>query len=52
MKTIVEVLQEKEEAILRVKREIEALKLVAALIGEEHDPPEHKTEYRPLLQMP
>ncbi|HMK24012.1 MAG TPA: hypothetical protein VK466_16885 [Terriglobales bacterium] len=52
MKTIAEVLQEKEEAIVRVKKEIEALKLVANLIGEEQDKPERKTEYRQLLQMP
>jgi hypothetical protein len=52
MKTIAEVLREKEEAIARVRKEIEALKIAANLIGDEQDRPEHKTEYRQLLQMP
>jgi hypothetical protein len=52
MKTFAEVLQEKEEAIARVKKEIEALKFVANLIAEEQDKTEHKSEYRQLLQMP
>lgn len=52
MKTVAEVLQEKEEAIMRVKKEIEALKLVADLVGEDQEKTERKTEYRQLLQMP
>ena len=52
MKTIAEVLHEKQEAIARVQKEIEALRVAAKLIGEEQDQPERKTEYRPLLQMP
>lgn len=52
MRTVAEVLQEKQEAIARVKKEIEALKCVADLIGEEQEKTERKTEYRQLLQMP
>lgn len=52
MKTIVEVLQEKQEAIARVQKEIEALRIAAKLIGEEQDQTQRTTEYRQLLQMP
>jgi|GEM_PF-1775117 hypothetical protein len=52
MRTVAEVLQEKQEAIARVKKEIEALRFVADLIGDEPETPERKTEYRQLLQMP
>ena len=52
MKTVAEVLREKQEAIAQVQREIEALKVVANMLGEEQDKPERKTEYRQLLQMP
>ena len=52
MKTVAEVLREKEEAIARVQKEIEALRIAANLIGEEQDKAEPKTEYRHLLQMP
>jgi hypothetical protein len=52
MKTVAEVLLEKEAAIVRVKKEIEALKFVANLLGEEPDQLERKAEYRQLLQMP
>ena len=37
MKNIAEVLQAKEEDILRVKKEIEALRLIAPLLGEEEE---------------
>jgi hypothetical protein len=51
MKTIEEVLRMKEEEILRVKKEVEALRIAAGLLGDQ-DSSEHKTEYRQLLQMP
>lgn len=54
MKSIVEVLRMKEEEILRVKKEVEALRIVAGLLNEEETPTtaDHRTEYRQLLQMP
>jgi hypothetical protein len=54
MKTIADVLRAKEEEILRVKKEVEALRIVAGLLSEEETPAnsEHRTEYRQLLQMP
>ncbi len=51
MRDVTEVLRMKEEEIVRVKKEVEALKLVAALLGEEQTP-DNKADYRQLLQMP
>lgn len=51
MKTIEEVLRAKEEEIARVRKEVEALRIAAGLLSDQ-DNAEHKTEYRPLLQMP
>jgi len=51
MKSIEEVLRAKEEEILRVRKEVEALRIAAGLLTDQ-DPAEHKPEYRPLLQMP
>jgi hypothetical protein len=51
MRDVTEVLRMKEEEIARVKKEVEALKLVATLLGEEQNP-EHGADYRQLLQMP
>ena len=55
MKNLLEVLRMKEEQILRIRREIEALKVAAKLINEnEHaaPTPERRLEVRHLLQMP
>lgn len=54
MKDLLEVLREKEEEILRVKKEVEALRIAAGLLGEEGKSPtsDHKTDFRQLLQMP
>jgi hypothetical protein len=53
MKTIADVLRAKEEEILRVKKEVEALKIAAGLLSEDETPTaERRTEYRQLLQMP
>jgi hypothetical protein len=52
MKNLREVLQMKEEEILRLKKEIEALKVAARILSEEQTQAEKKTQYRQLLQMP
>jgi hypothetical protein len=54
MKTIEEVLQAKEEEILRVKKEVEALRIAAGLLSESEreSGTDRQTEYRQLLQMP
>ena len=51
MKDIAEVLRTKEEEILRVKKELEALKIAVGLLAEE-EKPDHQHEYRQLLQLP
>jgi hypothetical protein len=53
MKNPLEVLRIKEQEILRVRLEIEALRITAKLLGEE--PPsasEGKVEYRQVVNMP
>jgi hypothetical protein len=56
MKNLLEVLRMKEEQILRIRREIEALKIAAKLINEKEQAPaavpERRLEVRHLLQMP
>jgi hypothetical protein len=52
MKSPLEVLRMKEEEILRVRKEIEALKITARLLSESEQSSEKKSEYRQLLQMP
>jgi hypothetical protein len=56
MKNLLEVLRMKEEQILRIRREIEALKVAARLINENEQAPvavpERRLEVRHLLQMP
>jgi hypothetical protein len=51
MKNPLEVLRMKEEEILRVRKEIEALKITARLLSESEES-ERKPESRQLLQMP
>jgi hypothetical protein len=51
MKSIEEVLRMKEEEILRVRKEVEALRIAAGLLSD-HDSEDQKPEYRQLLQMP
>jgi hypothetical protein len=53
MKNPLEVLRMKEQEILRVKHEIEALRITAKLIGEE--PPaagDARVEFRQVVKMP
>jgi hypothetical protein len=53
MKSLEEVLQTKEEEILRVRKEVEALRIAAGLLSEgDESSPERRAEYRQLLQMP
>jgi hypothetical protein len=52
MKNLLEVLRMKEEEILRLKKEIEALKVTARILSEDHAQTEKKTQLRHLLQMP
>ena len=52
MKNPLEVLRMKEEEILRIRKEIEALKITARLLSESEDSHEKKPDYRQLLQMP
>jgi len=53
MKNPVEVLRMKEQEMLRVKQEIEALRITAKLLGEEPGStgPE-KNDLRPVVNMP
>ncbi len=51
MKDLLEVLRIKEEEILRVKKEVEALRIAVGLLDEEEKSGD-KTDYRALLQMP
>lgn len=51
MRDVVEVLRMKEEEIVRVKKELEALKIVTALLSDE-EKSENNPDYRHLLQMP
>jgi hypothetical protein len=51
MKDVVEVLRMKEAEILRVQKELEALKTVVGLLAED-EKTEHKSDYRQLLQLP
>jgi hypothetical protein len=53
MKNPVEVLRMKEQEVLRVKQEIEALRITAKLLGEEPSSARtEKTELRPVVNMP
>jgi hypothetical protein len=42
----------KEQEMLRVKQEIEALRITAKLLGEEPSTRAEKTELRPVVNMP
>ena len=52
MKNLLDVLRMKEEEILRLRKEIEALKITARILSEDQSQPEKKSQYRQLLQMP
>ncbi len=54
MKDLLELLRMKEEEIVRLRKEVEALRIAAGLLGEEEksSTSDHKNEYRQLLQMP
>jgi len=52
MKNPLEVLRVKEQEILRVKQEIEALRLTAKLLGEDPPTAEGKSTFRQVVNMP
>jgi hypothetical protein len=52
MKTVEEVLRMKEEEILRVRKEVEALRIAAGLLSDQESEADRKSEYSQLLQMP
>jgi hypothetical protein len=52
MKNLLEVLRTKEQEILRLRKEIEALKITARILNEDQAQSEKKTQFRQLLQMP
>jgi hypothetical protein len=53
MKDPIEVLRMKEQDILRVKQEIEALRITAELLGEEPAPAgDRRVEFRKVVNMP
>ena len=52
MKNPLEVLRQKEQEILRVKQEIEALRITAKLIGEEPSASDGRVEFRQVVKMP
>jgi len=54
MKNLHEVLRAKEQEILRLRKEIEALKIAARIMSEADSTltPEKRIEVRQLLQMP
>jgi hypothetical protein len=53
MKNLLEVLRLKEQEILRVKQEIEALRITAKLLGEEPLSADEATvEFRKLVNLP
>ena len=52
MKDPLEVLRMKEQEIIRVKQEIEALRVTAKLLGEESSTGDGKLEFRKAVKMP
>ena len=53
MKNLVEVLRMKEQEMVRVKQEIEALRITAKLLGEEPaSVADGRVEYRQVVKMP
>jgi len=52
MKNPLEVLRMKEQEIVRVKQEIEALRIAAKLLGEDPSAGEGRVEYRQVVKMP
>jgi hypothetical protein len=53
MKNLLEVLRMKEQEILRVKQEIEALRITAKLLGEEpRAAGDERVEFRKVVNLP
>jgi hypothetical protein len=53
MRNPLEVLRIKEQEILRVKKEVDALRITAKLLGEDSKPmPEQKVDLRQVIEMP
>jgi hypothetical protein len=53
MKNPLEVLRRKEQELLKVKKEIDALRITVRLLGEEKSPaPHQKMDLRQMVEMP
>ena len=52
MKNPMEVLRTKEQEMLRVKKEIDALRLTVRLLGEENPNNRQKVDLRQVVEMP
>jgi hypothetical protein len=52
MKDPFEVLQMKEQELLRIRKEVDALRLTVRLLGEERPAPEPKIDLRQVVEMP
>jgi len=52
MKDAYEVLERKEQEMLRVKKEVEALRVVAKLLGEEASGGDQKVDLKRVIDMP
>ena len=53
MKNPLEVLRTKEQELLKVKKEIDALRITVRLLGEESSPaPNQKVDLRQMVEMP
>jgi len=52
MRNLLDLLRTKEEEIVRLRKEIEALKITARFLFKDTAPTEKKTDVRQLLQMP
>ena len=47
-----EVLQKKEQELIRVKKEVDALRVVAKLLGDENSEHEEKIDLKRVIDMP
>ena len=53
MKNPLEVLRTKEQELLKVKKEIDALRITVRLLGDESSPaPHQKVDLRQMIEMP
>jgi hypothetical protein len=52
MKDPIEVLRAKELEIVKVRKEVDALRIAARLLSDDSDQPEQKQDLRQLVEMP